>query len=142
MKTNPALQDYRSQLVAFKIDLLKTKVSYYKNSFLPDYKEYSGISQGEALSRAEEELENFIYDHRTTEEVKYLNLTSSEILNCIRVYAIENRQTAIDFSDNVFLKIRSLRKTVKACQLLIELEPRLNMYSFHWLAGRNPITIQ
>ncbi|WP_412464179.1 hypothetical protein [Flavobacterium mekongense] len=136
------LEPYRAELIAFKIDLLRASVNYYKNSFLPDFREYSPISQNEALTRAEEKLAEFIRDSRQQTPIKYMGFQRSEILNCLRSNAIKERQTAVDHNQNPFIVIRCLKRAVNLANLLKKLEPQLEIYSNKWLCRPQAITLK
>jgi len=140
---------YSKEIVNFaiqkKLEHLAFNVNYYKTAFLPDIYEHSGRSQAEHLESAKERLEAFkldVQDYRKSEHFQYLELTERDMANYIRMYAIEQREQAQDYSENHFIKWRCLRNCVAALNKLKEMLPELSIYSNHWLAGRNQITLK
>ena len=135
------LEDFRSILIANKIESYNSVISYYKNSYLPELREYSMFSQSEYLERYEKERKDFIADAKAGIPLKNLRIQPSEVMNFLRGEAISQRERAKDFSTNIYLVMRSLRACVKICQLLKEFEPKLDPYSNYWLCINRPINL-
>lgn len=135
------LEPYRIGLINFRLNCLDSSIYYYENSFLPELKNTCGYTQGDKLRRLKEERKKLLQDLRSDTKLKYLDFSKSEILNFLRLEAIQQREKADDFKHNPLIKIPSLKKAVKNAQLLIQIEPKLEIYSLHWLTSRNPIKI-
>jgi hypothetical protein len=131
-------------IIRQKVAALTDLINFYKTAFLPGMYDYSGITQPQALIRAEENKKAFlldIKDYSKTGRFDLLEISESEILNYIRLYAVEQREKAQDFNLNPYIKIPSLKNCIIACKKLIELKPELNIYSLHWLSSRNIIKL-
>ena len=135
------LEDFRSILIANKIESYNSLISYYKNSYLPELKQYAMLSQAEYLERYEQERKDFISDANSGIPLKNLKIHPSEAMNFLRTEAISQREKAKDFSTNIYLVMRSLRTCIKICQLLKEFEPKLEIYSNYWLCINRPINL-
>jgi hypothetical protein len=135
--------EIKAYIIARKIESLRACVNYYKNGFYPELEGCTGSSQAQHLERAENKLKAFLVDvndYKHHQKFEVLPITDTEKLNYIRLFAIEKREQATDY-DNIWIKMRSLRLCVKALQLLKSIEPKLEIYSNHWLSLRTKINI-
>lgn len=128
-----------------KLEQLNHLVSHYENSYLPELKSATGMSQSEHLKIAKENLNEFkvsVNDYRKSDHSQYLGITGNELLNLVRLYAIEQRELADEWADsNIFIKWRALRRCVFAIKLLVKMKPELEVYSNHWLSSRVKIKL-
>lgn len=131
-------------IIGSKLKSLNKVVEYYKNSFLPDIYDYSGRSQQQHYESALKKLNEF---HRDVKDFKkhgrfdLLKIGENEMLNYVRLFAIQKREQADDFKYNPLIKIPNLKKCIKALNLLKQLKPQLEIYSNHWLSTRNEILL-
>jgi hypothetical protein len=131
-------------IIGSKLKSLNKVVEYYKNSFLPDIYDYSGRSQQQHYESALKKLNEF---HRDVKDFKkhgrfdLLKIGETEMLNYVRLFAIQKREQADDFKYNPLIKIPNLKKCIKALNLLKQLKPQLEIYSNHWLSTRNEILL-
>lgn len=119
-------------------------VTYYKEGYFPELYEYTGTDQNGHLQRAIDALEQFkidVRDYNQNGRFDLLNISKQEQANYIRLYAIEQREMAHDFSGNPYIKIPSLKRCVNACRLLIDFYPVLEQYSYRFLASRKEISL-
>ena len=131
-------------IIAKKIEGLSNLVKYYETAFLPESYEYTGTTQSQKLERAKQDLESFKVDllhYREHKRFDLLDITKSEMMNYLRLFAIEKLEQANDFKGNPFIVGRALRACIKAIQELIKLEPRLEIYSNKFLASRTVIKL-
>lgn len=138
-------KDLISFSISQKLKGLINKVKHYEQSYLPELREYTGFTQHEHLDMAKEELERFrvgVNDYNLTGNELFLDFTPTEKANYIRLYAIEQREMAADYSSNPYIKVRALRRCVFALTELKRLVPELDVYSNHWLASRKIINIK
>ena len=132
-------------IIGSKLQSLNKVVEYYKNSFLPDIYDYSGRSQQQHYESALKKLNEF---HRDVKDFKkhgrfdLLKIGETEMLNYVRLFAIQKREQADDFKYNPLIKIPNLKKCIKALNLLKQLKPQLEIYSNHWLSTRNEILLK
>jgi hypothetical protein len=132
-------------IIGSKLQSLNKVVEYYKNSFLPDIYDYSGRSQQQHYESALKKLNEF---HRDVKDFKkhgrfdLLKIEKTEMLNYVRLFAIQKREQADDFKYNPLIKIPNLKKCIKALNLLKQLKPQLEIYSNHWLSTRNEILLK
>ena len=135
------LEKYRAEIVSFKSESLKNLIDYYENNYLPHMVECHGYSQHEAAGRKRKELQKLQEESKRQTPLKYLDISKSEVMNALRAEAIRCREQARDFRTNPHIVMRGLRKAVSLVKQLIEIEPKLEIYSLHWLCSRQPITI-
>jgi hypothetical protein len=132
-------------IIGSKLKSLNKVVEYYKNSFLPDIYDYSGRSQQQHYESALKKLNEF---HRDVKDFKkhgrfdLLKIGETEMLNYVRLFAIQKREQADDFKYNPLIKIPNLKKCIKALNILKQLKPQLEIYSNHWLSTRNEILLK
>jgi hypothetical protein len=136
-----------SELINFciqkKMENQQMVIRYYRDGYFPELRECTGSSQEEYIERAERAVDDFricVLDYRKTGHFQYLKFTKSELLNYIRLYAIEQRELAEQWTGaNVYIEMRALRTCVTAVKTLKELEPKLRIYSNSWIAKRTKI---
>jgi hypothetical protein len=142
METTKEIQFF---IIDSKLKSLNKVVEYYESSFLPDIYDYSGRSQQQHYESALKKLNEF---HRDVKDFKkhgrfdLLKIGETEMLNCVRLFAIQKREQADDFKCNPLIKIPNLKKCIKALNLLKQLKPQLEIYSNHWLSTRNEILLK
>ena len=137
--------ELKNNIISYKMQSLQREVDYYMNTFIPDSKEHTGWTQSQLLQQAKEKVERFKIDlihYREHKRFDLLDIKDYEQLNFIRLYAVEQRDLASDFKDNPYIKVKALRNCVKAIKEMIKIEPRLEVFSNHWLASRNEIKIK
>jgi hypothetical protein len=132
-------------IIGSKLKSLNKVVEYYKNSFLPDIYDYSGRSQQQHYESALKKLNEFerdVKDFKKHGRFDLLKIGETEMLNYVRLFAIQKREQADDFKYNPLVKIPNLKKCIKALNLLKQLKPQLEIYSNHWLSTRNEILLK
>jgi hypothetical protein len=137
-------KEIQSYIIAKVLEAKAETVTYYKNGYFPELYEYTGTDQSGHLQRAKDSLEQFKTDllhYRENGRFDLLDISKTERANYIRLYAIEQREIAEDFSENPYIKIQSLKRCINACKLLIEFYPVLSQYSFRFLASRQKISL-
>ena len=131
-------------IIGAKLKSLNEIVNYYKNAYLPDIYEYTGNTQQKHYERALQKLNDFhrnVKDFGNHGRFDLLEIGEAEMLNYIRLFAIQKREQADDFKHNPLIKIPSLKKCIEALNLLKQLKPQLEIYSNHWLSTRNAISL-
>lgn len=115
-----------------KLKSLINTVNYYKNAYLPDIAEYTGISQQTHLQRAENDLEsyrsslNYYYEH---EKFYLLDIPKHEQANFLIAEIMELYQQAKDFSNNPYICVGNLRKCIEMKNEVLKIYPSLDIYS-------------
>lgn len=133
-----------NDIITKHLQALKSIVEYYesKRSYIDEY--YEGCSQ-QYLDRADRDLREFkssINHYRERGNFDSLGLKKHQIANYIRAYAADLREEANAFPNNVYIKWGWCREIIAALKVLKEVYPELEIYSNHWLASRNCITIK
>jgi hypothetical protein len=113
---------------------LVAAISYYKNGYFPEMREYSGINQYQYVERLEEKLEELDYNYK----IKLYSPSLSILANAIRIEA----QRCYEIADTSQIKIYWLRKVIVLLKDLKTLVPELEVYSNMWLAKRTNITLK
>lgn len=135
--------EIKSSIISSKMQAMQNYLHYLKNSYLPELKE-QGTSQQSEIEKEKNRIEKFKIDIQHYNKHKRFNLldiSKHEQANYIRMYAIEQRQKARDFSQNTFIVVSSLRKCIAAIQILKTMYPQLEIYSNHWLSLPKPIIL-
>ena len=133
-------------VIGQKLQQLSNVVSHYENSYLPDLYHHTGRTQAECLHRAKEELQAFrasVNDFRVTGHWQYVEaeISKSELCNYLRCYAIEMREHAENWSENVLIVMRSLRECMRVIAKLKNLLPEIDCYNNRTIASRTRIRI-
>ena len=136
------LEPYKNMLISKKLKAYNEVIGECKRNARPEMKLHTGYTQEQNIERLEKERGELLSElHRNT-PLKYLNFSKSEILNYLRHEAYSLRRQAIDFSSNNLIVMRNLRQAVKIAHTMIKIEPRLDIYSLHWIINNTPITIK
>lgn len=110
-------------------------VSYYEKGYYPDLTERTGRPQSEHLYQAEEDLKNWQTDVRD-----YMHWIDNGIDNKLRFEYYSDAYQAIlatmkryydeaqDFSENIFIVMRALRKIVTLKNYLVQIRPAFEAY--------------
>lgn len=133
-----------STIIAAHLRALKSIVEYYesKSSYVDEY--HGGRSQ-QYIDGAKRDLREFQTDIKWYKEhgdFDLLKIKKHQIANYIREYATDLREEANAFPNNIYIKWGWRRRIIEALQVLKEMYPELEIYSNHWLASRNGITLK
>lgn len=135
-------KEIESYIIASRIKDLKMKISYLESQ--PYYYFIEYVSKEDRIEYEKNKLDSFIYsynDYKKHGRFDLIEIDKHTMLNYIRMYAIEQRRIAIDFCENPYLKIKSLRNAVMAAKILIQEIPELSIYSLHWICSNVKINL-
>lgn len=125
-------RELETAIISRKLKALKRIVEYYKTAFLPDVYEYTGSSKADLLRRAEKELDKFqssVNTYYSTGNFDLLDISENEKANYLIQYAEDCYNLARDYTGNVFIVSRNLRRCVQVRQECIKIYPQLETYS-------------
>ena len=136
-----SLEPYREVIICGKIKALRTVIDYKENNYNPEYDQYHIISNGDKIEQLKKELKELQTDLNKKTPLRFVKVGIPEALNYLRAEAYRRRRTAIDFAHNRLIYFPNLRKAIAIAQTLIKVEPRLEIYSLHWIINATPITL-
>lgn len=135
------LEPFRAIILAGKVNTLQTVIQSQERNSKPELKEICGYSQAEYINRLENDLEELQKDIKQNCPLRLCDITRMEALNYLRAESFACRRRAIDFPNNPWIIMRNLRKAVRIAQVLIKVEPRLEIYSLHWISNATKINL-
>lgn len=134
-----ALEPYRDIIINAKLRGINSLIQHNENTYKPEMKECFGYSQAEYLGRLEQKKEKLIHEQQQGYPLQYMDISKAEALNYLRADAADMRRTANQFPQNHSMRWNFYRKAIKIAQTMIQVEPRLEMYSLHWIINATPI---